>query len=265
MRAQSVAIIGVEPHLVDVEAEVNAGALGLTIDDEQNGAYRVDLQQVAERVQAGLAASGPARERAWPGQFIVSLSGAAEPRRRSHHDLAAAVLAATGQAPAHQVEGRMFLGAVGPGEAIGPVAGVLPSLLGAVRAGHHEVVVAARNAAEAAELPGIAVMTPARLRKLSAVLRAGAEPDGWWRHNSARRPLAATDHVAAARAAAKHGPDMADVRGRPSPVRRGTVGRRGPPATDGRRPRLRTPPTRRVPAHAPTEADITRVIRHTEV
>lgn len=195
-RAYAVGLVGIDGHVVEVEADLAQGLPGLTVI----GLPDASLAEARDRVRAAVVNSG----QPWPQRRItLALSPASLPKRGSGFDLAlaAAVLAAAGVLPAQALLGRVLLGELGLDGRVRPVPGVLPAVLTAARAGIDRVVVPLENLAEALLLPGVQARGVGCLRDL-VLLLTGAPYD--------EPPL---PRVAAA--APAPGPDMADVAGQP--------------------------------------------------
>jgi magnesium chelatase family protein len=171
-RAWSVALLGVDAHLVEVEADLAAGLPGLTVTGLPDAA----LSEARDRVRAAVVNSGEA----WPQRRItLALSPAWLPKRGSGFDLAlaAAVLAAAGAVPAGSLGGRVLLGELGLSGQVRSVRGVLPAVLAAAQQGVPRVVVAVGNLAEARLVPEVDAVGVASLRELLALLRGEAVPE----------------------------------------------------------------------------------------
>jgi magnesium chelatase family protein len=174
-RCLSVALIGLEGHLVDVEADIAAGLPAFALVGLPDAA----LVESRDRVRAAAANSGcPLPQR----RITVNLSPAALPKAGTAFDLAvaAAVLAGAGTVPADSVAGRVHLGELGLDGMVRPVPGILPAVLAAVRAGVHDIVVPRANHAEARLVPGARIVSVSCLAELVAVLRGiavASEPD----------------------------------------------------------------------------------------
>ena len=170
-RAFAVALIGLDGHLVEVEADLAQGLPGLTVI----GLPDASLTEARDRVRAAIVNSG----QVWPQRRItLALSPAALPKRGSGFDLAlaASVLAANGVVPAQALLNRVLIGELGLDGRVRPVRGVLPAVLTAARAGVDRVVVPLENLAEARLLPGVSARGVGRLRDLVALL-TGEEYD----------------------------------------------------------------------------------------
>ena len=173
-RAYAVGLVGLDGHLVEVEADLAQGLPGLTVIGLPDAA----LGEARDRVRAAVVNSG----QAWPQRRItLALSPASLPKRGSGFDLAlaASVLAAAGVVPADALLGRVLIGELGLDGRVRPVRGVLPAVLTAARAGIDRVVVPLDNLAEAALLPGAEARGVGCLRDLVALLTGEAyiEPE----------------------------------------------------------------------------------------
>jgi magnesium chelatase family protein len=170
--ARTAAIIGVEGHLVEVEADIARG-LPATI---LTGLPDTVLRETRDRVRAAIINSG---ER-WPGTKItVGLSPAVLPKRGSAYDLAIAVaiMTANGDLPAPP-ETTMFLAELGLDGRLRPVPGVLPAALAAAGAEITTIIVATANQAEAGLAPSLTVIAADSLAEVAGWLRGGPPPHG---------------------------------------------------------------------------------------
>src|SRR3954469_24429603 len=192
-RVLCVGLVGVEGHLVEVEADLSPGLPAVVL----TGLPDTALYEARDRVRAAVVNSGEQ----WPNRRItVNLLPAALPKHGSAFDLAiaAALLAGAGELPAGPLEGVVVLGELGLDGAIRPVRGVLPMVAAAVRAGVTPVIVPLGNAREATVVPGVTARAADRLRRLAASLRGA-------------RPL--LDPPPPDPTPAATGPDLADVAG----------------------------------------------------
>jgi magnesium chelatase family protein len=170
-RAWSVALVGVEGHVVEIEADLNNGIPGLTMVGLPDAA----LAESRDRIKAAILNS----DEQWPNQRItLALSPASMPKRGSSFDLAlaAGLLAANGAVPADALVGRVLLGELGLDGRVRGVPGVLPALLSATRFGFERSIVPVDNLSEARLVPGVTAIGVASLRTLVGVLRG--EHDG---------------------------------------------------------------------------------------
>ena len=167
-RTHSIALVGVEGHPVEVEADIQNGLPGLLLV----GLPDTALREARDRIRAAVINS---REQ-WPQRRItVGLSPASLPKRGSGFDvgIAVAILSAAGVVPAASIDGVAFLGELGLDGQLRPVRGVLPAVAAAAGRGFRRVAVPEANAAEAALVPGVRVASAATLRGLLGWLRGG--------------------------------------------------------------------------------------------
>lgn len=162
------ALVGVEGHPVEIEADIENGLVALYLI----GLPDTALREARDRIRSAVVNSGES----WPHRRItVGLSPASLPKRGSGFDLAiaAAILAAAGAVPAGRLRGMVLLGELGLDGRVRPVPGVLPAAVAAVAAGFGGVAVAAENAPEAALVPELRVLATPSLAALAAWLRHG--------------------------------------------------------------------------------------------
>jgi magnesium chelatase family protein len=200
-RALSIGLVGLDGHVVEVEADLAAGIPAFVLI----GLPDTTMQEARDRVRAAVVNSG----RAWPQRRItLALSPASLPKRGSGFDLAmaVAVLVASESLPATAGEGMVLLGELSLDGRVRPVTGVLPAAFAAARAGVRRLVVPAANLAEAALVPELDVLGVTDLSGLLALL--GGEDPG----PSVVRPSGAVVPPAAPAAAAPD-LDLADVLG----------------------------------------------------
>ncbi|ETK34591.1 YifB family Mg chelatase-like AAA ATPase [Microbispora sp. ATCC PTA-5024] len=165
---RSVALVGLHPQLVDIEADAVPGDAELYLV----GLPETSVWPARARIRAAILNSGTP----WPDTRItVSVSPMIPPVYDAAADLALAValLAAAGVIPPERIAGRMFLGELALDGGIRPIRGVLPMVAAAVRAGISRVVVPAECAREAAQVPGAVVMPVTRLADVADQLRHG--------------------------------------------------------------------------------------------
>lgn len=196
-RARTVALVGLRPVPVTVEAHLGAGLPGLAIIGSSGTAAR----EAAQRVRVALAASD---QPVPPKKILVSLAPAEVPKTGARFDLAMAlaVLAAQGEVPVESLTGTVLVGELALDGRVCSVPGVLPSL-GAGGVPHAgTVVVAEGNAAEAA----VALGDQARVVPVATLAEAVAVLCG---RQAPRAPRPPVEAPAADPAAL----DLADVRG----------------------------------------------------
>src|ERR1700761_5058066 len=168
-RTHSVALVGVEGHVVECEADIANGLVGMTLV----GLPDTALREARDRIRSAIINS----HEQWPQRRItVGLSPASLPKRGSGFDLgiAVAILSAADAIPAAALEGVAFLGELGLDGQIRPVRGVLPAMAAAAASGFRRVAVPHANAAEAALVPWLRVLSPKSLRGLLGWLRGEA-------------------------------------------------------------------------------------------
>ncbi|WP_037913742.1 YifB family Mg chelatase-like AAA ATPase [Actinacidiphila yeochonensis] len=171
-RTCSVALVGVEGVVVEVQADLEPGVAAFTLV----GLPDKSLVESRDRVRAAIVNSGET----WPQKKLtVGLSPASVPKAGSGFDLgvACAVLAANERIPPSAIADVMMIGELGLDGRVRPVRGVLPAVLAASEAGYRHVVVPERTVAEAALVPGVAVLGVRSLRQLIAVLAGEPVPE----------------------------------------------------------------------------------------
>jgi magnesium chelatase family protein len=169
-RTMSVAVLGVDGQLVEIQADLADGLPGVTMIGLPDAA----LQEARDRIRAAIVNSGET----WPTRrMTLALLPATLPKRGSMFDVALAVgvLAAAGAVPAEPLEDVVLLGELGLDGRLRSTRGVLPAVIAAGRAGARRVLVPAGNLAEATLVPGLDVRGVASLADLLAFLRG--EPD----------------------------------------------------------------------------------------
>ncbi|WP_354642485.1 YifB family Mg chelatase-like AAA ATPase [Kitasatospora camelliae] len=171
-RTCSVALIGVDGVVVEVQADLEPGVAAFTLVGLPDKA----LSEARDRVRAAVVNSGEK----WPQRKLtVGLSPASVPKSGSGYDLAVAcaVLAAAERLEPASIAGLLIIGELGLDGRVRPVRGILPAVLAAADAGYRDVVVAEQTAAEAALVPGISVLGVRSLRQLIAILTNAEVPD----------------------------------------------------------------------------------------
>lgn len=164
-RAFSVALVGVEGTIVEVEAAIGGGLPRMVIVGLADAA----LGEARERCRAAVHSKGLG----WPAQLVtVNLSPATLPKAGSHFDLAivAAVCGADDRFDPAVLNHMVLLGELGLDGRVRPVRGLLPALLAAVAAGFDTAVVPAAQVREAQLVVGLTVWPVADLLDLVAVL-----------------------------------------------------------------------------------------------
>ncbi|MFD8116160.1 YifB family Mg chelatase-like AAA ATPase [Streptomyces microflavus] len=171
-RACSVALVGVEGVVVEVQADLEPGVAAFTLV----GLPDKSLIESRDRVRAAVVNSGAE----WPQKKLtVGLSPASVPKSGSGFDLAVAcaVLGAAERIDPASIADVVMIGELGLDGRVRPVRGVLPAVLAAAEAGYQQVVVPEQTAGEAALVPGVSVLGVRSLRQLIAVLCDEPVPD----------------------------------------------------------------------------------------
>jgi magnesium chelatase family protein len=189
------AVVGVEAHLVRVEADTASGFPKFTMVGLPDSA----VKESEGRIRAALRNCG--YEFKWDRRITVNLAPASLRKVGSSYDLATAVglLAADGTLPASRLGDVLLVGELALDGSLRAVTGVLPMMLMARQAGIVSAVVPAANAREAAIVAGVEVHPASSLPE--AVGLAGM----------AQRPAA--PRIADAPPPPRHAADLADVRG----------------------------------------------------
>ncbi|GGS11186.1 hypothetical protein GCM10010252_58130 [Streptomyces aureoverticillatus] len=171
-RTCSVALVGVEGVVVEVQADLEPGVAAFTLV----GLPDKSLTESRDRVRAAVVNSGGE----WPQKKLtVGLSPASVPKGGSGFDLAVAcaVLGASERIDPRVLADIVMIGELGLDGRVRPVRGVLPAVLAAADAGYEQVVVPECTAAEAALVPGVSVLGVRSLRQLIAVLTDEPVPE----------------------------------------------------------------------------------------
>ncbi|MCT9079720.1 YifB family Mg chelatase-like AAA ATPase [Streptomyces fulvoviolaceus] len=220
-RTCSVALVGVEGVVVEVQADLEPGVAAFTLV----GLPDKSLTESRDRVRAAVVNSGAE----WPQKKLtVGLSPASVPKAGSGFDLAVAcaVLGASERIDPRVLADIVMIGELGLDGRVRPVRGILPAVLAAADAGYEQVVVPECAAAEASLVPGVSVLGVRTLRQLIAVLAdepvPDEEPDDPGRPDPLLAGLrvpgtgAATGMHSAGAAQQDHGHDLSDVVGQVS-------------------------------------------------
>lgn len=221
-RACSVALVGVEGVVVEVQADLEPGVAAFTLV----GLPDKSLVESRDRVRAAVVNSGAE----WPQKKLtVGLSPASVPKAGSGFDLAVAcaVLGAAERIDPAAIADVVMIGELGLDGRVRPVRGVLPAVLAAAEAGYRQVVVPEQTAGEAALVPGVSVLGVRSLRQLIAVLGDEPVPDEPAADRGRPDPMLAglmmpgagvgTGLAPLGGQTAGHRPDLADVAGQPRP------------------------------------------------
>ncbi|MGM0348800.1 YifB family Mg chelatase-like AAA ATPase [Streptomyces sp. TR1341] len=171
-RTCSVALVGVEGVVVEVQADLEPGVAAFTLV----GLPDKSLTESRDRVRAAVVNSGAV----WPAKKLtVGLSPASVPKSGSGFDLAvaAAVLGAAERIDPRVLADIVMIGELGLDGRVRPVRGILPAVLAAADAGYEQVVVPECAVPEASLVPGVSVLGVRSLRQLISVLTDEPVPD----------------------------------------------------------------------------------------
>jgi magnesium chelatase family protein len=192
-KTESVALIGTEAHLVEVEVDVGPGVPRFTIV----GLPSSTVREADQRVRSAILSSSEK----WPGQRITAnLAPGALRKEGTHFDLplALGVLAAVGRIPGEPLENWIVVGELALDGSVRPVRGTLAAAIACREAGRRGILCPAPNAVEAALVEGIEVIPVASLRECIDWAK------GRWTPAPIEEPARLTD---------AHCPDMTEVRG----------------------------------------------------
>ncbi len=196
-RVTSLALLGIKAYPVQVEVDLAPGLPAFNTVGLPDGAVR----ESKERVRAALTNSGfylPVN------RITVNLAPADVRKEGSGFDLpiALGILAAAGALPAEALLGLAVAGELALDGAIRPVRGALSMSVAAAQEGLKTLIVPEENAAEAAVVQGVEVLSAQRLDQVVA-------------HLLGREPLCrvAADSAALLVQAGEEGPDLNEVRG----------------------------------------------------
>ena len=165
---QSVALLGVDGHVVTVEVDIADGLPGYSLLGLPDAA----LSESRDRVRSAIVNCGEV----WPNRKVtVSLSPAWLPKSGSSFDLAicVAVLSAHETVPTERISEIVFLGELALDGKIRSVRGVLPALMAAYKVGVTTAVVPAANLEEAQLMQGMEIIPMHHLKQVLRWLRTG--------------------------------------------------------------------------------------------
>jgi len=199
----SVALLGLEGHLVTVEVDIADGLPGYSLLGLPDAA----LTESRERVRSAIVNCGEV----WPNRKVtVSLSPAWLPKSGSSFDLAIciSVLSAHESIAKEKIEELLFLGELSLDGRIRSVRGVLPALMAAYKAGVRTAVVPAANFEEAQLMQAMTIIPMEHLKQVLRWLRTGEreivqEIDLQWEQTDTRLDFADVAGQSDARLAAE--------------------------------------------------------------
>ncbi|HLA78226.1 MAG TPA: YifB family Mg chelatase-like AAA ATPase [Vicinamibacteria bacterium] len=189
------AVIGVEGHLIRIEADTTGGFPKFTLLGLPDSA----VKESEGRIRAALRNCGYAFK--WDRRITVNMAPASLRKVGSSYDLATALglLAADGLLPGAPLRDLLLVGELALDGAVRPVTGVLPMMIVAKHQGLKAAIVPVANAGEAAIVEGIAVYPVASLTEAASLAAAETRP---------APPMKANPQTQGTRVA-----DLAEVRG----------------------------------------------------
>ena len=159
-KTESVALIGTEAHLVEVEVDVGTGVPRFTIV----GLPSSTVREADQRVRSAILSSSEN----WPQQRITAnLAPGALRKEGTHFDLPLAfgVLAASGRIPTEPLEKWIVVGELALDGSVRPVRGTLAAAIACRESGRRGIICPASNAVEASLVEGIEVVPVRSLRE----------------------------------------------------------------------------------------------------
>ncbi|MCQ9163136.1 YifB family Mg chelatase-like AAA ATPase [Arthrobacter sp. STN4] len=176
-RALAVALVGLNGHVIEVEADIGQTLPSFILLGLPDAA----LSEARERIRSAAHNSGIPLSRR---KITVNLVPASLPKKGSGFDLAIVMASLEAAGDVRRTGGTVFIAELGLDGRLRPVRGVLPAVLAAMQAGWKEFVVAESNLAEAELVAGAKVRGYASLAHVAADFDADprelvyAVPDG---------------------------------------------------------------------------------------
>lgn len=170
-KTRSVALVGTDAHLVDVEVRVSTGVPGFRVV----GLPAASVREAEQRTRSAIESS----EEKWPNSKIVANLAPGELRKEgAHFDLpiALGILAAHTRLSAAKLDGWVILGELALDGIVRPVRGVLPAAISCRERSLRGVICPAENAAEGTAVEGVEIVPVTRLRDAIAYFRDRWEP-----------------------------------------------------------------------------------------
>lgn len=170
-KTESVALIGADGRLVEVEVKVGTGLPCFRIV----GLPTKSVTEAEQRIRAAIESS----DKTWPQRRITAnLAPGALRKDGTHFDLALAlgVLAADGRIEASSLDGWVCVGELALDGSVRPVRGALAAAIECRRMSRRGLICPASNAPEAAIIDGIRVVPVASLTDAMTFLMGKSEP-----------------------------------------------------------------------------------------
>ena len=171
-RVNGVTVVGVQGHLVAVEAHIGRGLPALSL----TGLPGATVQDARERVRPAVESSGFE----WPlRRVVVNLSPVNLRKEGPGLDLpiAMGVLAASAQVPSNRLGGYVLSGELSLRGTLMPTPGILAVAIAAAKAGKEGVVVPEANGGEAALVEGLRVVPAPSLARAVEFLKGAWQPE----------------------------------------------------------------------------------------
>jgi len=170
----SAAIVGIEARPVQVQVDFRGGLASFVVVGLPDAAVKESVRRVESAIRNSNFKFGRS------GNVVVNLAPADLKKEGPAFDLpiAIGVLAATEQIKPQGMGDFLVLGELSLDGSVRPVAGVLPTVMQAKRAGKKAVIIPAANAREAVIVEGIAVYAVESLYEAAQILehRDGGQP-----------------------------------------------------------------------------------------
>lgn len=171
-KTESVALVGTEARLVEVEVHVGTGVPAFRIV----GLPAKSVTEAEQRTRAALVSS----EQRWPPHRITAnLAPGALRKEGTHFDLALAlgILAADDRLPIEPLDGWLMMGELGLDGSVRPVRGVLAAAIACRRFGRRGLICPRANASEAVVVDGIQVVAVENFGQAVSFLKGDWQPE----------------------------------------------------------------------------------------
>lgn len=166
-RTYSIALVGLNGYMVEVEADIGQTLPAFVI----LGLPDASLNEAKERIRSAAKNSGIPLSRR---KITANLIPASLPKRGSGFDLAVTMAVLRAANDIRPTGKTVFIAELGLDGRLRPVRGILPAVMASVQAGYPDIVVAQANLAEAALVPGARARGYRTLARLA--LDYGADP-----------------------------------------------------------------------------------------
>lgn len=164
-RTRAVVLIGMDGHLIEVEADIGQTLPAFVLLGLPDAA----LRESQDRIRSAAKNAGLELPRR---RLTINLFPASLPKSGSGLDLAILMSAWAADGHVTGTSEVVFLAELGLDGRLRPVKGTLPAVAAAVEAGVQTVVVSKDNAAEAALVPGVDILAAGHVAELASYFRA---------------------------------------------------------------------------------------------